>query len=167
MEKVKSLNTLEEIKAFSDPYRIQILNSFYKFGEPVTVKQIADCMGEVPAKVHYHVKKMESAGILRLTHTREINGIIAKYYEPTAKQFIIDRPDLDPENLGKVWNEAQNAIIASYNTSQKIFLDNMEEKVIFIYAVSLILLIMLITEILEDPLKIHIFLIRQVDAGHA
>ncbi len=41
-------------------------------------------MGEVPAKVHYHVKKLESAGILKLQHTKEINGIVAKFYQPTV-----------------------------------------------------------------------------------
>jgi Predicted transcriptional regulators len=89
MEETKELNTVEEIKVLSDPFRYKILNCFYKVGVPSTVKQIADNLGEVPAKVHYHVKKMEKTGILILTHTKEVNGIVAKYYEPTAKRFEI------------------------------------------------------------------------------
>lgn len=52
----KVLSTIEEIKIYSDPYRIQIMNMFNRQGRPSTVKEIADQMGEVPAKVHYHVK---------------------------------------------------------------------------------------------------------------
>ena len=80
---------MKEIKAFSDPYRMMIMKQYYKLARPATVKQIADEMGEVPAKVHYHVKKLESVGILKLKHTKEINGIIAKFYEPTAQTFKV------------------------------------------------------------------------------
>lgn len=89
MLKEKILATAEEIKAFSVPYRIQILNIFESLGRPATVKEIADIMKEVPAKVHYHVKVLEKFDILRLDHTKEINGIIAKYYEPTAEKYTI------------------------------------------------------------------------------
>ena len=45
---------------------MMIMKQYYKLGKPATVKQIADEMNEVPAKVHYHVKKLESVGILKL-----------------------------------------------------------------------------------------------------
>lgn len=125
MEEVKVLKTIEDIRAFSDPYRMQILDLFNRFDQPATVKQIADELGEVPAKVHYHVKKLESAGILRLVYTREINGILAKYYEPTAKKYFIERQDIDPSISTAVLNEAQKLITNAYNSSQKIFLENM------------------------------------------
>lgn len=89
MEKEKVLTTLDQIRVYSDPYRIEILFSFKKFDRPATCKEIADSMGEVPAKVHYHIKKMEKAGVLNLVYTKNINGIIAKYYEPAAENFEI------------------------------------------------------------------------------
>lgn len=57
--------------------------------KPATVKQIADKLGEVPANIHYHVKKLEKSNIVSLDHTEEIRGIIAKYYKPTAERFEI------------------------------------------------------------------------------
>lgn len=87
MEKEKVLTTLDQIRVYSDPYRIEILFTFQKFNRPATCKEIADSMGEVPAKVHYHIKKMEKAGVLNLVYTKNINGIIAKYYEPAAENF--------------------------------------------------------------------------------
>lgn len=43
--KDKVLSTIEEIKIYSDPYRIQIMNMFHRQGRPSTVKEIADLMG--------------------------------------------------------------------------------------------------------------------------
>lgn len=94
MKNVKVLTTMEEVRSFTDPYRIVIMKQYLKMNRPATVKQIADEMGDVPAKVHYHVKKMIAAGLLKLDHTKEINGILAKYYEPTARTFQIENKEI-------------------------------------------------------------------------
>lgn len=125
MEKIKTLTTLEEIKVFSDPYRLQILMCFKQFGEPATVKQIADDMGEVPAKVHYHVKKMEKVGILELIYTKEINGIIAKYYSPTAKSFIIKNSDIESPMFKQFLDKTQTAISNLFDEAKRIFLEQL------------------------------------------
>ncbi|WP_427051592.1 ArsR/SmtB family transcription factor [Paenibacillus sp. TC-CSREp1] len=98
MQQHKVLSTIEEIKIYSDPYRIQIMNMFNRQGRPSTVKEIADLMGEVPAKVHYHVKKLEKIGLLSMVSTREINGIIAKYYEPFSGEIHLRHKDEEHEN---------------------------------------------------------------------
>jgi len=126
LEKVKVLTTLEEVKAISDPFKYRILTSFYKLKEPATVKQIADTMNEVPAKVHYHVKKMEQAGILMLSHTKEINGIIAKYYEVTAENFEIKcEKELAEPNKKLMLAESQRMIAELYENSKNTFLDQL------------------------------------------
>lgn len=128
MIKNKRLSTVEEIKAISDPYRIQILNTFKMRGEPSTVKQIADEMKEVPAKVHYHVKKLESVGILRLTHTKEINGIIAKFYEPTANRFEIKSETVDPTIKNLILDETRKTIASVYNESREIVFESLDNQ---------------------------------------
>ena len=77
------LKTDEEVKIAWDPYRLKILSTFRLSKEPLTVKQVADRMGEVPAKVHYHVQKLIRIDMLELIKTETIRGIVAKYY--TAK----------------------------------------------------------------------------------
>lgn len=89
------LTSEEEIKIFSDPYRIKIIKAFSRLGRPATVKEVADEMGEVPSKVHYHVKKLISIDLLILDHTSEINGIVAKYYKLTADSFEVKYSDSD------------------------------------------------------------------------
>jgi len=89
MEKEKVLTSLEEIKVFTDPFRMKIL--FALDEEPLTVKQLADRLGEVPSKVHYHVKELERIGVLEIVDKKEKAGIVEKYYFPTAERFRVER----------------------------------------------------------------------------
>ena len=120
------LTTLEEIKAFSDPFRYKILMCFYKMKQPATVKEIADAIDQVPANVHYHVKKLEKFGILKLVYTKEIKGIIAKYYEPTAATFNIEYPSELAELSKKLLlAESQLMLAQIYDDSKNIFLEQL------------------------------------------
>jgi hypothetical protein len=126
MEEKKVLTTLDEVKAISDPYKYRILMSFYNIKEPATVKQIADSLKEVPAKVYYHVKKMEKLGILKLIYTKEIKGIIAKYYEPTAATFDIKcTNEAMSANKNLMLAESQRLLGEIYDTSKNSFFDQL------------------------------------------
>ncbi|MCP1183701.1 transcriptional regulator [Paenibacillus sp. 1781tsa1] len=134
----KVLSTIEEIKIYSDPYRIQIMNMFNKQGRPSTVKEIADQMGEVPAKVHYHVKKLEKIGLLTIVSTREINGIIAKYYEPFTGEIHLRHEDEDKENsplkqvfrsetlklLNEMFEQSRQRFMHQAETENRMFLSD-------------------------------------------
>ena len=126
MEEQKILSTLEEIKAFSDPYRLQILTHFKQLERPATVKQIADIMGETPSKVHYHIKKMEKHDLLHLVRTEEINGIVAKYYEPTAEEFIIKHKKHGDFIDKIVLSETERTISIIYDESKNIVIKQLE-----------------------------------------
>jgi DNA-binding transcriptional regulator GbsR (MarR family) len=89
-EKVRLIQTEKEIKIFSDPYRLKIIKTYQRNKKPMTVKNVADDMGEVPANVHYHVKKLLSINILELDHIEVVNGINAKYYKLVNDEFHID-----------------------------------------------------------------------------
>jgi hypothetical protein len=129
MDKIKILKSLEEIKALSDTYRYRILNTFYSIGEPATVKQVADAMNEVPANVHYHVKKLEKVDILRLIYTKDIKGIVAKYYEPTAREFSIERDEESEEvNKNLVLGETQRVVSEIFNNSKEVFIKELSIK---------------------------------------
>jgi DNA-binding MarR family transcriptional regulator len=126
MEEIKILTTLEEVKAMSDPFKYRILMSFYKREQPSTVKQIADAINEVPANVHYHVKKMEKAGILKLVYTKEINSIIARYYEPTAKAFDIRcDSEIAGSNKNIMLAQSQQMVAGVYDDSKNTFIEQL------------------------------------------
>lgn len=90
MKKSLTLKTMVEIKIISNPIRMKILRNYYAIGKPATVKQMAVHMGEVPANIHYHVKKLVEIKVLELHHTENINGITAKFYLPVAKSIKIE-----------------------------------------------------------------------------
>lgn len=125
MNKNKILTTAEEIKALSDPFRYRILDTLYKFEDGATVKQLGQALDEVPSKIHYHVKKLEKVGIVVLDHTKEINGIIAKFYKPTAETFDIRCEDSSLSESSKklMLGETQRMISELYDTSKNTFLN--------------------------------------------
>ncbi len=87
---VRSIKTVEEFKIFADPFRMKIIDIYNEHNKPMTVKMVADILGEVPAKVHYHVKKLLSINILIFDHIEIINGINAKYYILKDQAFRLD-----------------------------------------------------------------------------
>lgn len=85
---VHVVSTVEQLKALLDRKRLTILRMIAS--EPMTVKQIADKLGLVPASVHYHVKVLERAQLVQLVETRERLGILEKYYVAVAQDFAVD-----------------------------------------------------------------------------
>lgn len=113
------LKTLEEIRIYSDPYRIQILEEFHKFDRPATMKEVADAMHEVPAKVYYHAKKLEKIGLLKLVDTKLVNGITAKYYEPFKGHIYITKKELD-EPVKQVFQSHTEKLLNTLYEKNKI-----------------------------------------------
>ncbi|WMT39960.1 helix-turn-helix domain-containing protein [Paenibacillus sp. D2_2] len=122
MKKELKLKTLEEVRIYSDPYRIQIMNEFQNFNRPATIKEVADALQEVPAKVYYHAKKLESIGMLQLVDTKLINGITAKYYEPFKGQVIINKSGADEKIQQVFQSETEKLISNLYDENKKRFL---------------------------------------------
>ncbi|KXZ39286.1 Helix-turn-helix domain-containing protein [Alkalithermobacter thermoalcaliphilus JW-YL-7 = DSM 7308] len=96
MKDVIVLRDLEQIKAISHPYRVEILESFKE--EPLCAKQLAEILGEPHAKINYHIKTLLSAGILELVEEKIKSGIIEKYYLPVARMIVIDKSILNSSN---------------------------------------------------------------------
>ncbi len=110
-EDIRVISTEEELKIFSDPYRLKIINVFQANSKPLTVKGCADIMGEVPAKVYYHVKKLLKIHILELDHIEIINGINAKYYKLIKRKFTVKLENTDQQNMYRQLNHVQNLLV--------------------------------------------------------
>lgn len=77
--------TLEQLRVVSDELRVGILALVAE--QPMTVTQVAEALGQAPAKVHYHMRELERVGVVRLVATREKGGILEKYYRAIARHF--------------------------------------------------------------------------------
>lgn len=105
MKEVMVLKDLEQIKAISQEYRLQIVEAFENKAK--TAKQIAEFMGEPHGRVNYHIKMLEKVGIIELVEEIVKFGVVEKYYCPVAEKIIIDSTavTLDDEmtdSIGKV-----------------------------------------------------------------
>ena len=83
------ITTLEQLKAISDPLRLDILEIITH--EALTVKQMADKLNQPPTKLYYHVSELEAAGFVTLVGTRLKSGIVEKYYRSAADSIQVDR----------------------------------------------------------------------------
>lgn len=83
--------TLEQQKLISSAIRIKILHLLAE--APRTAKQVADVIGETPGNVHYHVQKLVSGKLIDLVETREVGGIVEKYYQSKGTRFRLADAD--------------------------------------------------------------------------
>ena len=100
------ITTLEQLKAISDPLRIDILEIVAD--EALTVKQMADKLNQPPTRLYYHVSELEAAGFVKLVGTRVKSGIVEKYYRIAAESMQVDHSLL---NAGEGMEESLNLLI--------------------------------------------------------
>ncbi len=106
-----TITTLEALKVFSDPLRQQIIEAL--LDGPKTVKQIAADLDLAPTKLYYHVNLLEEHGLIQVTETRIVSGIIEKHYVAAAREYFIERTLLTPGQStgGEVLKIAFDAMI--------------------------------------------------------
>ncbi len=113
------ITTLEQLKAISDPLRLDIIELLSH--EPLTVKQIAGKLNQPATRLYYHVGELESAGFVTLVGTRVKSGIIEKYYRAVAEGIQVDRSLLHggsmEESLGLIISTVFDTTIADLTRS--------------------------------------------------
>jgi len=83
------VSNFDTLKVVADPTRLRILEVLIE--QPLTVKQVARKLEIAPTKLYYHVNLLEEHGLLTVTASRVVSGIIEKQYRTTAKNLTIDR----------------------------------------------------------------------------
>lgn len=117
------LDSEERIKAFTHPYRMRLLNALRQQARPTTATELARSLGDGPGKAHYHMRLLEAAGIVAVARTEVVNGIIARYYEPAARHFVV-QPGLGPaDEDGALRDELSRMIARRFKEGLKAFLE--------------------------------------------
>ena len=114
------IDNLETLKVIADQQRKRIMEHFDR---PSTVKEVARKLGTSPSKLYYHVNLLEEHGLLKVTDTRIVSGIIEKQYQATARVFRVKAGLLSPTPeagdvglttmLGNVLDQTKADIVAS------------------------------------------------------
>jgi len=86
---VFSLRRPSQLKAFSHPTRARVLEMVIK--KAMTSKQLGDALGMSAARVHYHLKFLERAGLIQLVKRRERAGVVEKYYRATSRKYLVSQ----------------------------------------------------------------------------
>jgi len=89
-----TITDLETLKVVTDPLRLNILNHLR--GEPRTVKELAGALHLSQTKLYYHIGLLEEHGLIRVTGTRLVSGILEKQYQATAYKLTVDRTLFTP-----------------------------------------------------------------------
>lgn len=107
-------NNLEILKLLADETRLKILNIL--LGEDSYIEKIACDLGLTPATVCYHLKKLESAGIVNCSRSQFyiIYSINRDIFDRPMYEFIKTESASDPEE------KYRNTVISNFFKSGKL-----------------------------------------------
>jgi DNA-binding transcriptional ArsR family regulator len=77
------LETSEQIRALAHPLRQRVLGLLTN--APYTNKQLADLLQVSPPRLHFHVRELQTAGLIEIVSEQPKGSVIEKYYRAVAR----------------------------------------------------------------------------------
>jgi molybdate-binding protein len=87
MSSIQYLQSLEQLKLLADPHRFAILQQL--MSGPASLTMLGKILGEHPAWVRHHLKKLEAAGLVELVEIHIQSGVVEKFYRACAGGFFV------------------------------------------------------------------------------
>jgi putative molybdopterin biosynthesis protein len=87
MPELAPLRSFEHLKLVADPRRLAILQ--HLMAQPATLTQLGQALGEHPAWIRHHLRRLEDAGLVELTETRRVHGAEERYYRARAGGYLL------------------------------------------------------------------------------
>jgi len=81
------LRSFEHLKLIADPRRLAILQ--HLMVHPATLTQLGQALGEHPAWIRHHLRRLVDAGLVELTETRRVRGAEERYYRACAGGYLL------------------------------------------------------------------------------
>lgn len=92
---VLDVDTPERLKALGDPLRSHICDIVLE--RAMSVTELAERVGRPRGSVAYHVDVLVEAGLLQVTHTRQVRAIEERFYGRAARTYLLpDTPGEQP-----------------------------------------------------------------------
>jgi putative molybdopterin biosynthesis protein len=122
MDDIRLIKPFDQIKILADPRRLTILRRL--MAGPATLTHLGQLMGEHPAWIRHHLKQLEGAGLIELVSVQTKGGIVQKYYQATARLFIMQQTILpDPEN------EKTLILLGSHDLALTLLADSLAKRI--------------------------------------
>jgi uncharacterized protein YndB with AHSA1/START domain/DNA-binding transcriptional ArsR family regulator len=103
------LDRLEQAETLLKPARVAVLR---RLGEPRSCTELAAELDERPQKIYYHVKKLESAGLVERVAERRRRGILEGVYQARARSYWLSPALVGPvEGLRRTEEESSLALL--------------------------------------------------------
>lgn len=115
MQDVLYIDDVTQAMTLLKPIRLEILQ---RLDEPRTCTELAEYFDETPQKVYYHVKALESAGMVEKVEERRVRGVVEGHYQASARSYW-----LAPKLVGQIGGEK----IAQDQLSLRVLLELAEE----------------------------------------
>jgi DNA-binding transcriptional ArsR family regulator len=108
------LETPEHVGALAHPLRLQILTLLAD--TPRTNQQIAELLGESPARLHFHVRELARAGLIHMVEQRPKGGVIEKYYLAAARGYrlapaLVSGAGAEQDVALNAWDSARQDLV--------------------------------------------------------
>ncbi len=114
-EEVRSISTVETLRALADPTRLSLLGALMtgpaKAMPVMSVKELAAKLDEPQTKLYRHIKQLEAAGLIRVAASRVVSGIVEQRYQACQRDLMFG-PGLTEEERGGATMEA--AVAAAF-----------------------------------------------------
>jgi DNA-binding transcriptional ArsR family regulator len=113
------ITKLETVRVLADPLRLRIIEAMAtQLDHAWSVKELAKSLGEPPTKLYYHVNMLEEHGLLIVTGSRLVSGILEKRYQLVAATIGVDRALLTAGDTGV--DEALHGILTTiFSTAEE------------------------------------------------
>ena len=89
---VREIDSVQVLRALADPIRLAILSALDTRGpdgelQVMSVKELAQHLGEPQTKLYRHVKQLEAAGLIEVAATRMVSGILEQRYRARQREL--------------------------------------------------------------------------------
>lgn len=111
MQDAFTIETPEQLKALSDSRRLELVKQLVE--RPLTVAQLAEAVGEDKSKLYYHLKALETLGLIEVIETRQKGNLLEKIYRATAKLYTVDRSLFRNEHDMEMVSTSVNSLLDS------------------------------------------------------
>lgn len=98
MAEIDFIHSFNQLKTLADARRLSILRRL--MAAPATLTQLGEALGEHPAWVRHHVKRLEEASLVSISHTQTVGNYTEKYYTARASALVFQELIL-PEYPGQ------------------------------------------------------------------
>ncbi len=124
MESIRRVTQYDHLKILADSRRLYILQRL--MAGPATLSMLGKELGEHPARVRHHLKKLEEIDLVEMVDTQVVRGFVEKYYRATARAFLLNDLIL-PANIPP--DHQTLFILGSHDLALEALLQHVQDKV--------------------------------------